>query len=99
MPLFDKSTTSLFETLGRSRQEVLGKKPVIPPPGVVQRPGMPKPAPGAKAPQPRVPVSMIERAVDEPLDVDGDPILVVDDEIDVASITAEDGLIADEPPM
>ena len=31
MPVFDKSSNSLFETLGRSRQAVLGKKQVIPP--------------------------------------------------------------------
>ena len=95
MPIFDKSSNSLFETLGRSRQEVLSKKPVIPPPGTLQRPAMPK-VPPAGAKGPKIPTAL-ERAVDDLLDVDGDPILVIDDELDVDSITPEDAEV-DEPP-
>jgi hypothetical protein len=97
MPIFDKSSNSLFETLGRSRQEVLGKKPVIPPPGTLARPGMPKKDDPVAARPPRVSQAAIEKAALELLDVDGDPILVVDDELDVSAITPEEG-IADEPP-
>src|SRR5579883_378064 len=97
MPIFEKSSNSLFETLGRSRQEVLGKKPVIPPPGTLARPGMAKKDDPAAPRVPRVSQAAIEKAALELLDVDGDPILVVDDELDVSAITPEEG-IADEPP-
>jgi hypothetical protein len=95
MPIFDKSSNSLFETLGRSRQEVLSKKPVIPPPGTLLRPSVPK-GPPVNTKGPKIPTA-IERAVDDLLDVDGDPILVVDDELDVDAITPEDADI-EEPP-
>jgi hypothetical protein len=97
MPVFGKSSNSLFETLGRSRTEILGKKPVIPPPGTLIRPGQAPPKPAIATTAPRVPSSLIERAVDELLEVDGDPILVIDDELDVSAISPEDAVV-DEPP-
>jgi hypothetical protein len=96
MPIFDKNSNSMFETLSKSRAAVLGKPQVIPPPGALARPGMKLPAPAVKNP-PKIPTSVLERAVDDLLDVDGDPILVVDDELDVSTITPEDA-VTDEPP-
>jgi hypothetical protein len=97
---------SLFELLGRSRENVLSKRPTIPPPGTLARPGQAQ-APAVKGvaasePKPSArfagaPVAVLERAIDELLDVDGDPLLVIDDELDVSAITPEDGLV-DEPP-
>ncbi len=96
MPIFDKNSNSMFETLSKSRAAVLGKPTVLPPPGTLVRPGM-KVAPPAPRPAPKIPTSVLEKAVDDLLDIDGDPILVVDDELDVSTITPEDAVV-DEPP-
>lgn len=96
MPVFDKSPNSMFETLSRSRQAVLGKKNTIPPPGTLARPGMKLPEAAVRS-APKIPTSVLERAVDDLLDVDGDPILVIDDELDVSAITPEDGVVDETP--
>ena len=94
------NSNSLFETLGQSREKVLAQKPRIPPPGQLARAGA-KPVPATVSPPSsrfgRGAASSIERAVDDLLDMDGDPILVIDDELDVSALTPEDALV-DEPP-
>ncbi|MBI3724268.1 hypothetical protein HY251_09995 [bacterium] len=101
MSVLGKSRDSLFELLGRSREKVLSSKPTIPPPGSLQRPGRPPcdaaPKPTARFAGAPVSTPVLERLVDDLLDVDGDPLLVVDDELDVESLTPEDAIVDEEP--
>lgn len=98
MSLFSSSRDSALDLLGQAREKVLAQSPKIPPPGTLQRPGR---VAGGVLPRFNggpVAAPVIEKLVEQFVDVDGDPLLVIDDELDVSAITPEEGVPDEEPP-
>jgi hypothetical protein len=99
MSLFGKSRDSAFDLLGQARDRILSQSPRIPPPGTLARPGRVG-VDGSPVPRFRggpVASPVVERAIEELLDVDGDPLLVIDDELDVSAIAPEEAVVDEEP--